>query len=408
MDKINENIEKIKENEEKIEMNQPVNVVEDKIETKGLKLKKSTKDRLNMLQSNFDDAESMIVTLLNQYDNFKIESSEKFSDRKGEIDRFNFLIDSLKGCFVNSLEMATYLEDKYAVKLKNEMKMKTKQKIAVPILADREVFDYLKEKVGERKTKTEAFCDLLDKSLAGFVSPFLRNKGYELQPNQCHVTVSDLSSEWHWHRATVRSFLDVMEEFGLLNRIRLSKSVIITMTVQTSQSTESCNGQKKLNLAEQLREALSDWIIGKVSLDEIGIKCEQLVRRAMDEAGICDSCPSPDSITRINPAADDDERAVKIRMVALECITFAAIQRALRKSRFDDSAEFMDYFRLELYGDWTGLIATSKGIAGLILDVDRDENSDYDEDDREFLKTLFKPFLAFAAKAQEATYQIGG
>lgn len=30
------------------------------------------------------------------------------------------------------------------------MKMKTKQKIAVPILADREVFDYLKEKVGER------------------------------------------------------------------------------------------------------------------------------------------------------------------------------------------------------------------------------------------------------------------
>ena len=74
--------------------------------------------------------------------------------------------------------------------------MKTKQKIAVPILADREVFDYLKEKVGERKTKTEAFCDLLDKSLAGFVSPFLRNKGYELQSNQCHVTVSDLSSEW--------------------------------------------------------------------------------------------------------------------------------------------------------------------------------------------------------------------
>ena len=34
MDKINENIEKITENEEKIEMNQPVNIVEDKIETK--------------------------------------------------------------------------------------------------------------------------------------------------------------------------------------------------------------------------------------------------------------------------------------------------------------------------------------------------------------------------------------
>lgn len=50
--------------------------------------------------------------------------------------------------------------------------MENKQKIPVSILADRGVFDYLKEKVGERKTKTEAYCDLLDKALAGFVSPF--------------------------------------------------------------------------------------------------------------------------------------------------------------------------------------------------------------------------------------------
>lgn len=86
------------------------------------------------------------------------------------------------------------------------MKMKNNQKIPVSILADREVFEYLKEKGDERKTRTEAYCDLLDKSLAGFVSPFLRKKDYVLQPNQCYLTVSDLASEWHWHRATVRSF----------------------------------------------------------------------------------------------------------------------------------------------------------------------------------------------------------
>lgn len=28
------------------------------------------------------------------------------------------------------------------------------------ILANADVFDYLKEKVGERKTRTEAYCDL--------------------------------------------------------------------------------------------------------------------------------------------------------------------------------------------------------------------------------------------------------
>lgn len=102
--------------------------------------------------------------------------------------------------------------------------MKNNQKIPVSILADREVFEYLKEKGDERKTRTEAYCDLLDKSLAGFVSPFLRKKAYVLQPNQCHLTVSDLASEWHWHRATVRSFLSAMEAFGLLTRIQLPKA----------------------------------------------------------------------------------------------------------------------------------------------------------------------------------------
>ena len=103
------------------------------------------------------------------------------------------------------------------------------------VLAQMEVFDYLKEKVGERKTRTEAYCDLLDKAMAGFVSSYLRRQDYELRPCQCHVTVSDLAVEWRWHRATVRSFLDTLESFGLLTRIRLPKSVVITMAVQSGQ-----------------------------------------------------------------------------------------------------------------------------------------------------------------------------
>ena len=74
--------------------------------------------------------------------------------------------------------------------------MKNKQNIPVSIVADREVFDYLKEKGDDRKTRTEAYCDLLDKSLAGFVSPFLRKKAYVLQPNQCCLLyTSDAADE---------------------------------------------------------------------------------------------------------------------------------------------------------------------------------------------------------------------
>lgn len=50
--------------------------------------------------------------------------------------------------------------------------MRNRNEMSATISANVEVFDYLKEKVGDRKTKTEAYCDLLDKSLAGFVSPF--------------------------------------------------------------------------------------------------------------------------------------------------------------------------------------------------------------------------------------------
>ena len=55
------------------------------------------------------------------------------------------------------------------------MKMKNKEAMTATISTCIGLFDFLKEKVGERKTRTEAYCDLLDKSLAGFVSPFLRN-----------------------------------------------------------------------------------------------------------------------------------------------------------------------------------------------------------------------------------------
>ena len=111
--------------------------------------------------------------------------------------------------------------------------MKNSQENTTFILADVKVFDFLKEKAGERKTKTEAYWDLLDRSMAGFVSPFVRKVERKLLSNQCHVTISDLAESWHWHRATVRTFLDALESFGLLERTKLKKSVIITMTVQS-------------------------------------------------------------------------------------------------------------------------------------------------------------------------------
>lgn len=284
--------------------------------------------------------------------------------------------------------------------------MKKENEMPVSILANVEVFDYLKEKVGERKTRTEAYADLLDKSLAGFVSPFLRKVDYELRPCQCHVTVSDLASEWHWHRATVRSFLDTLEALGQLERTRLTKSVIITMPLQTGHAAGSRNVQETPGLADQLRAVLSDWVIGKAELDDIGYECERLVRQAMTETGVPGICPKPDNFSSVNLAASDDERAIRICTTALGCIAHAAMQRALRKRRFDNGSEFLEHFRTHLDGDWTGIVEISRILAKYILDPEA-EDDNLDDDDKEIFDALSRPFMALAARAQEAAYQTG-
>ena len=67
----------------------------------------------------------------------------------------------------------------------------------------------------------------------------------------------------------------------------------------------------------------------------------------------------------------------------------------------------MDYFHLELYGDWSGLLATANELAGLLFDENRANDVGHEEDRMEDLKALIKPFLALAAKAQEKSYQTG-
>lgn len=133
MAELNENIidndENIKTSEKENELNQ--NKIDEatpneKLETKGLKLKKATKDRLNDLQSKFGDAETLISTLLNQYELIKIQNDSKFADRKAEIDKFNYLLDSIRNSYLSSLDMANFIEEKYSEKFQNEIKTREK------------------------------------------------------------------------------------------------------------------------------------------------------------------------------------------------------------------------------------------------------------------------------------------
>lgn len=101
-------------------------VITEKLETKGLKLKRNTKNRLNELQSKFADAESMVSALLDQYEVFNITEDTRFADRKTEIEKFTYLLDSIKNSYINSLEMASFLEEKQIEKSMMEIKNRDK------------------------------------------------------------------------------------------------------------------------------------------------------------------------------------------------------------------------------------------------------------------------------------------
>ena len=275
--------------------------------------------------------------------------------------------------------------------------MKNKQEIPAVIVADVKVFDYLTEKVGERKTRTEAYSDLLDKSLAGFISPFLRKQDYDLQPCQCHVTISDLATEWHWHRATVRSFLETLEAFGQLKRTKLAKSIVVTMPVQSGQSSAASVVQRQPDFAIQLQEVLSDWIVGKMTSADVGNICGQVVRQAMTRYESRHCLDSHIDTASAHASKQEEE----IRKTALGCIAYAALQRVLRKSRFDDSSPLIDFFRHDLDEEWVSFIEASKELAELSLGTEACETTFDTDDDKERLKSLRKPFLSLLARAQE-------
>lgn len=205
-DKISENEDKIDEKNSEITVENEVNNIDlpqedkEKIETKGLKLKKSTKERLNLLQTSFEDAESMVIALLNQYEVFKLESNDKFSDRKAEIERFNFLMESIKGCFVNSLEMATYIEDKCTEKIKNEMKKKDR---VISLLQDEN--NSLLKKIRENEVETNNRSKELEDTKESFsrvnlalttVEKELNEKAKIIENLQLHISsLSEVTAE---------------------------------------------------------------------------------------------------------------------------------------------------------------------------------------------------------------------
>lgn len=272
--------------------------------------------------------------------------------------------------------------------------MKEKSTLSTCIPASKPVLDYLKEKSGERHTKLEAYCDLLDKASAGYVSDALKKLDVELRSGQFAVTITDLSECWHWHRATVRSFLKGLEDLGQIRKSALTRSYIITMAEITTDEKGSGKSKGEINdpFMDKLDAVLSEWVSGRLSDTECGQVCQRLTKSEMSVS----ANQNPDGLP-------DNEKTVcaETCLTIMEHMALASVRRVLHKYRSGPAGSLTGFFNDVLAEDWTLLPETMETLAELVIDGESESLELESVKTKEMFLALCKPFKTVLAGGME-------
>lgn len=98
--------------------------------------------------------------------------------------------------------------------------MENKNFIGYCLDLDMELFEFLRSHGSDRFTKLDAFCDLINRlpvTKMGDEYDSLK-KLLPYESDTFRATITELAQSWHWHRATVRTFLDGLEHLGYLTK----------------------------------------------------------------------------------------------------------------------------------------------------------------------------------------------
>lgn len=100
-----------------------------------------------------------------------------------------------------------------------------------PQSVDRSLLEFLKPKSEKRYSKLEAYCDLLSRASAGTYATPEAEGALQLLPGQFVATISELSRQWKWQRATVRQFITGLANLGHISTQLYSKSFIFSVNL---------------------------------------------------------------------------------------------------------------------------------------------------------------------------------
>ena len=158
--------------------------------------------------------------------------------------------------------------------MKHIQKENIKVSLSVGFLAS------LQERHNERYSKHEAFCYLLDKACEHYMPKAVSKEvADELKGFQFITTKTQLAGDWHWHRATVRQFLEKLTEHGLINCKEFdTKYTIITMYGMEDGNVPIV--QDSL-LEPFIRFTIDSWLNGSSTTEETAVVCGQIVKGAV-------------------------------------------------------------------------------------------------------------------------------
>ena len=158
--------------------------------------------------------------------------------------------------------------------MKHIQKENIKVSLSVGFLAS------LEDRHNERYSKHEAFCYLLDKACEHYIPKAVSKEvADELKGFQFITTKTQLAGDWHWHRATVRQFLEKLTEHGLIN----CKEFDTKYTIITMYGIEDGNVpivQDSL-LEPFIRFTIDSWLNGSSTTEETAVVCGQIVKGAV-------------------------------------------------------------------------------------------------------------------------------
>lgn len=138
----------------------------------------------------------------------------------------------------------------------------------------------LQDRHNERYSKHEAFFYLLDKACERYLPKSVKKEVADIMGDfQFITTKTQLAEDWHWHRATVRQFLEMLTEHGLINCKEFdTKYTIITMYGMEDGNVPIV--QDSL-LEPFIRFTIDSWLNGSSTTEETAVVCGQIVKGAV-------------------------------------------------------------------------------------------------------------------------------